>query len=217
MISSTPPPIPQEGEPPVDYQVASFDGFGSNNINIVMDRDKSVQLVYTTYTLYPPGGEPYPTETPGPVGDSFFYYAYNICIIEPESWSVLTSGNVQENNILQGYTGEGYIECTGLPAYIKFWIWRMSLTNYYEIRFRTWDAANQQWTFDGYTEPFRMKFSSSQAYIRLDFSQSNYIIDRIIIFPEGTDESEWQNLDLMESQNTFTGAKNMTYGKFFIR
>ena len=29
IIDSTPPPVPLEGEPPIDYQVASFKGYGS--------------------------------------------------------------------------------------------------------------------------------------------------------------------------------------------
>lgn len=217
-ISGTPPPVPQEGDPPIHYQVASFEGSESNDIIISMDSDKTVQVVYNTFTLYPPGGEPYPTGTPEPMGDSFYYYAGgNFCIIEPESGPVVSSSNIQENNTIQGYTGEGYIECTGLPADLSIWLESLSTDSYYEIRFRAWDAANQQWTFDGYTEPIRMKFSSMKAYINLEFSQVNYIIDRVIIFREGTPESEWQNLDFIESTYSFTGVEGQRQGVFIIR
>ena len=218
LLSSTPPPIPLEGEPPVDYQVVAFEGYESNNITIRMDSDKTVHLVYTTLMLYPPGGEPYPTGTPAPVGDGYLYYAgTGVCVIEPESGPLITKGGIQESTALQGNTGEGYIECNELPAYLTFGLQSVSPTSYYEIRFRTWDAVNQQWTFDGYTEPIRMKFAYYKAGIRLDFSRVNYIIDRIIIFPEGTPESEWQNLNLMESSNTFIGVDGMKQGVFVIR
>lgn len=218
ILSSTPPPVPREGDPPIDYQVASFEGAGSNNITISMDSDKTVQVVWNTLTLYPPGGEPYPTGTPEPMGDSYYYYAGgNFCIIEPESGPVAFSANIEENNAIQGFIGEGYIECTGLSADLTIWLESLSTDIYYEIRFRTWDAVNQQWTFDGYTEPIRMKFSSAKVNIDLEFSQVNYIIDRVIIFPEGTPESEWQNLDFLESTYRFTGVEGQMQGVFIIR
>jgi hypothetical protein len=217
IISATPPPPPQEGDPPLNYQVARFEGYGSNNITISMDSDKTVQFLYSTHTIYPPGGEPYPTRTASPVGDGYLYYASDIYIIEPESDPITKSGSVRVNDTLEGYMGEGYVGCSELPAYLSFGLQSVSTDDYYEIRFRIWDETNQEWTFEGFTEPIRMKFSNSKAGIQLNFSRVNYIIDRIIIFPQGTPEFEWRDLDLMESGYSFTGMDSRIQARFIMQ
>jgi hypothetical protein len=53
-LSTTPPPIPDTKNAPVEYQTASFLEYEGTNINIIMDANKTIRIGYTTQVIISP-------------------------------------------------------------------------------------------------------------------------------------------------------------------
>lgn len=222
-LSSTPPPKPPAGSYPLEYQTAIFAEHASNNININMDQDITVGIMYITHVLTPDNPA---SPTPSMVGDNYCYTSTGgVFVIEPEipldyntGGFIDLSGSIVADNTLSGYTGDGYVVCEGLPSSILFGLYTAnSSIPYYEVRMRIWDQDFNAWTYKGYTEPKMFQIESGgRAMINLDFSSTQYILDRIIIFPEGTPESVWQDLSLGQD-TVWTQVSGIPTGQFIIR
>jgi hypothetical protein len=221
-VSATPPPQPGSGEFPVEYQTAGFEGYTGNNIEITMDTDRTLRIAYITHVLNPPDGTPDTTPYPTMVGDNYCYQSSNgVFVIEPDvpnPYGPEMSESLRQDNTLPGFTGDGYIVCDGLPSYISFGLdTTSSETPYYEVRLRIWNEDSNGWTFEGYTQPAMFQFADNgKTWVKLFFSSVNYIVDRIIVFPEGTPESDWQDLERNQSY-TWTSVNNIVVAHFTIR
>ncbi len=197
LVSSTPPP---QGDREITYQTVSFEGYTSTNIDLLVDSNKTVRILYATHVL-----PAIPGRTPNPivVGDTYMYrFMGTVCVVDPEitgNVGIGKSASIQTASSVPGFTGSGYIQSTSLPASVHFMIGYLSTSGYYTVRLRIWNPDSGQWTWEGAAIPQKMQFADTQANISINFSRANYIVDRICIFQEGTADSSWQDLSLNQT------------------
>jgi hypothetical protein len=195
---------------------------GTNIVDALLIARFYVGLI-TELQECPPSETPTPEPTPEvtPVGDAWMYRANDsgIYVVEPEMRGtydfIVLSDNVEIDKAIPGYTGNGYVRSYGLPASVRFYIYN-TVPGGYEIRFRTYNAGTGEWVFTGYTEPAVYDFEWNQYFITLSFSESDYYIDRMIIFPTGTEAVLWQDLSISPDAD-WRGVGGSEQAAFVIR
>ena len=151
------------------------------------------------------------TPTPQIAGDTFYFKSVGngVIIVDNDTSSNYDIGynaGITLNTAITGYTGKGYYECTNLPSRLYFPVWLGSTD--YVIKIRTYNTPTGSWTWEGATIPANRIFGSFYGRYNfcLSFTRLNTIVDRIAIFPQGTEDSLWQDL-ILTAQTSFLGTE----------